>query len=246
MAKPKHGLPDWGVTAGAQTVYQMNDLGEAVVRLGSPVSFDRRGDVIRIDSFEDGLANWNVYGSAPGGAVYLSLLASRSGLYSVKLIGPSDPALISWLAHSSDYPVRSNLGFEISFSVLAAVGRLRFQVTVWDGTEASTCGIMYDGTAKTLSYYAANGAYTPFATGIDLSNVPTPFYTSKLVVDIVNNQYLRYIFGANQYDLSGIPMYTAPSPLPPHALFQVLLTGLAGSNPSIYVDDYILTQNEPD
>jgi len=53
-----HGTPDWGVTAGARTVYQMTDLGELAVRLGSIVTHDRRGDVIFLEDFEEGMGRW--------------------------------------------------------------------------------------------------------------------------------------------------------------------------------------------
>jgi len=59
-----HGTPDWGVTASKKTIYSLHDMGELAVRLGSIVSFDRRGDVIFSDSFQNGLGK--VYASGVG------------------------------------------------------------------------------------------------------------------------------------------------------------------------------------
>ena len=53
-----HGVQDFGASSGQNSTYGLTDLGELAVRLGSPVSFDRRGDVVMMETFEDGLDAW--------------------------------------------------------------------------------------------------------------------------------------------------------------------------------------------
>ena len=84
-----HGTPDWGVTAGAVTTYQVTDLGELAVRLGSPISHDRRGDVIWWDDFECTLNKWQTVANGAGSSVALSDARARNGRYSALLISGS-------------------------------------------------------------------------------------------------------------------------------------------------------------
>ena len=63
--------PDYGRLSAQATVFPVTDLGELAARLGSIVSHDRRGDVIWLDGFEDGLDKWQPTTSGSGAAVDL-------------------------------------------------------------------------------------------------------------------------------------------------------------------------------
>jgi len=246
MPKPKHGLPDWGITVGGITTYQLLDVGEMAVRLGSPVSFDRRGEVIDIDSFENGLGNWSTVATGAGASVYLSLTRSRTGLYAVKLTASSDPAQYSMIGKTLTYPIPSNLGFEISLCVDSPIAMFDIILRIYNGTAITRYDIRYDRATQTFYYLNAAAAYVPFATGIYLDAGQAPFVPSKLVLDIINNCYLRFIFGTHHFDLSGLSGYVIPTALQPEIIFNFELWGGTALNPAVYVDDFIFTQNEPD
>jgi len=54
------GYPDWGRIRKEVGIAAIGDLGELAVRLGASVVWDRRGDVVLVDSFDLGLAPWDI------------------------------------------------------------------------------------------------------------------------------------------------------------------------------------------
>ena len=58
-----HGYPDYGTQGPVSTVHSIQDLGELAVRLGSIVTFDRRGNVLWLDGFDSGIGAWSKGGN---------------------------------------------------------------------------------------------------------------------------------------------------------------------------------------
>jgi hypothetical protein len=130
-----HGRPDFNLTAGVRTTYRWSDFDELAARLGSPVSYDRRGDVIFIESFEhgDGMITWATGGA--GSTAGLSLARARTGHFSAALYTPSVANAYAHLTRRGVYPAVSPLGAEISFTLvkcaadMALAGRVQGIVT---------------------------------------------------------------------------------------------------------------------
>ncbi|GAH57763.1 unnamed protein product, partial [marine sediment metagenome] len=129
----KHGKPDWGMQVKS-TVYTLDELSELAVRLGSEVFFDRRGDVLLIDNFENGrtMSFWEKDGA--GSEVVITADHARSGGYSTKLVGGSTDDLYADISYRLTYPVVSKFGFETHFSIPTQFDRIEFTVWYYTGT----------------------------------------------------------------------------------------------------------------
>ncbi len=240
-----HGTPDWGITAGAVTTYQLTDLGELAARLGSPITHDRRGDVIWWDDFEWGLAKWGVSLGGTGAAGALGTTRARNGRQSAKLTAGSDGAHSVGLAHDQAVPLVSLLGAELSFSLDGGTHQVALAQQVKTATGKYFFAVWWIQSTGVLQYEDSAGALVTFATGVNLGGGSTLFHTMKAVVDPATGQYVRVIVNATAYSLAGIPARVQAGSFMPLEEVSVTHIGRALFNDVIWVDDVILTQNEP-
>jgi len=80
---------------------------------------------------------------------------------------------------------------------------------------------------------------------VDLTFGYWPMHTMKLVVDLNTDRYVRFILNETEYDLSAYSANTFANPDQPHLGVKAILYSTAGFNADCWVDDIILTQNEP-
>lgn len=238
-------LPDWGALTAQKTVYEITDLGELAARLGSPVTFNRRGDVVFIDSFEDGLRAWYLSPAGTGSDIYLSTQCARSGMFSARLIGGSDGDHQAAVLHRCHYPVLSSFGIEASFLVPGEIESFGLEFYVYDGVEVSIAAVEWVAASKEVKYWDADGADATLASGLDLALESYLFHTLKMVVDFENDQYRRCLLDNRSWDMSDIPLYASAVGSAQLLLVWVYIRSREGENDDAYVDDIILTQNEP-
>lgn len=240
-----HGTPDWGVTAGGRTVYQMTDLAEHAVRLGSPVSYDRRGDVLWLDDFRSGLAKFVTVTQGEDSVVDLSTARARNGHFSARLVAGSDGNRLARLQKRVPLPVLSVLGLEYSFSLASTIEFLRTYIVVLTGSQEQDFEFRWRDTDDDLQYRDANDAWQTFATGVALHQHATLFHSLKLVFDPFDIEYVRLHLGPTVYSLKGFTAQRYGSDAVPRLDFFIEMGGREGYNDTVYLDDLILTQNEP-
>jgi hypothetical protein len=240
-----HGTPDYGVTSGAFTVYQVKDLGELAARLGSPITFDRRGDVLWWDDFECGLAKWSDTGAGTGKAVALSTARARNGRTSCLLTAGSDGGRTGQISHSRPFTALSAIGLEASFSLPGAVERINVTLQIELGTARYDASVRWNGVSNTIEYVDAGGAAVTLESGVILRQDPTLFHTFKVVADMAAGQYVRAIVDEKVYALPGIAAFAGVPSGELSVVAHCRVIGRAGVNDTVYVDDVIVTQNEP-
>jgi len=240
-----HGTPDWGVTAGRVTVYQLTDLAELAARLGSPVTFDRRGDVILIEDFEDGVSKLNVSSPGTGGRVQTSALRARNGRYSCHLVCGSAVATRAAVNVHLPFAVLSHFGFEVSFAKETIIDSWEVLVQVRDGTNLTNYHITWTEATTTLAYTNAAGLAVTIATNVDFTDFDRIFHTLKLVVDGPNGEYERLILNNRSFSLANVGAQVSASATLPQLVFEFAAVGRAAVNDEMYVGHLIVTQNQP-
>lgn len=239
-----HGQPLWQKAQSKYGLHQWADLDELAARLGSPVRFDRRGDVTYMDSFENGLASWYSDGTGDGNTVDLSAERSRTGLFSARVVAGKGAGAWAEIMRFLPFPMLMGLGFEVSFLVEEATGGLTFSFVVYDGTKQMRYKVFWDDVNNLLQYQGPTVAWTTFATGIIPSIEKGLFHTAKLVVDGATGYYKRFILDSLEYDLSTYQGYSPGDGALPRLYVSVSLDGLDGVNVTSYLDDVIVTHNE--
>ena len=231
-------------------LWSVTDLGELAARLGSPVTFDRRGDVCLIDNFDEGILKWvsNAWGA--GGSVSISPDRARHGAWSVKMVAGSDGYRMAQIYQVMAFPARGKLGMECAFAFDAELDWFGLLFDLYDGEYFHEPLVVYD--YSNLHLWIRNGAgeVVDLATGLDLYVPYYPFWLLKVVVDFESVKYMRVLLNNTEYDVSGVSYLRSADSSNARLRVGVKSVGqeyLEGEyNAVVYVDDVIVTQNEPE
>lgn len=240
-----HGTPDYWGAAPKETVYALADMAELAARLGSINTFDRRGDVLFQEDFSEGLGRWYLEYAADGGIVLSTTYWSSAG-YSAKMTtGVAAEETLADMRHREPYLTPGGIGAEASFRPFGTITNWYMELSIWTGTSRLYFGLLYDYANTKFQYRNSAGTFVDLATSYSLSSEPRPFWTVKIVGDSLLEEYKRILINNNSYDLTGIACQVNLASLPACTQIWIELEGREGYNDVCYVDDVILTQNEP-
>lgn len=247
-----HGGPDWGINVPVATVYGVDDMGELAARLGSIVNFDRRGNIIFMDDFQSSLSKWHtVLALGAGGEIAITNERAKNGATSCKVTTPDAVGAIAQLTHYFSFPVLSKIGIEASFTLgPVEIDHICMALTLEDDVEVKLAQIKLirappGSTLHTLQYLDADDNWVTFGTA-HIYSANHYFVPAKLVADMENDCYVRFLIANYSFDLSAYPLRVfSPPPTPAHAAFSIVVENGAAGNHSLYLDDAIITQNEP-
>lgn len=241
-----HGQPDFGTYTQKITTYGLADMGELAVRLGSPDTFDRRGDIVFLDDFEHGIEKCDFILRGAGAAAAWVSTQTRTKGFSVELIAGSTLQRQATLRFRTPYPAISNFGVEASFSIGLVPESVFLAFSLYTGTQRVQGSIRIDTQNDRLQYADAAGVQQIFAPVVPFFKAVGLFNFSKMVMDLTNRTYRRCIFNNVEYDLSAFALEVTPDLVTaPHISWNITVFSVALTNAVIYVDDMILTQNEP-
>lgn len=237
-----HGQPDFGMYQAKATIGSMADNAELAARLGSIVTFDRRGDVVWFDDFEDNIAKWTAVGNAA-----LSADTARNGGLSGKLVtGVLVNDQVSIERHLS-YPVLSGVGFEMSLCHYeAGVARYEWRLVLYN-PDLSTRRMewRYYPATTDLQILDQAAGWQSLGLNIRLGRTFGLFHTFKMVADYLTNRYVRLIWDETTYDLSAYEMPLGGHAGDPYMSARFIIVTAVAFARTCYVDDAIFTQNEP-
>jgi hypothetical protein len=240
-----HGLPDWTPSDIKETVYAVIDLAELGVRLGAISSIDRLGNVIFFDDFSNGLGNWISDGDGTGHGTSLSGEIFRTAGFAVKLVGGSDSDKYEYVYTYQIYSVPSKLGFEISFNIDSNVTDVQLVGQCFTGSQSIRFEVWIDKVANILYILDSTSSYVEVINPLYIPTFPRYFSTLKLVGNLNTGYYTRLNWRGNVYDISDVACPVAVSSAAPLIKTSYEIWSATGTNAVSYLDNFILTQNEP-
>lgn len=243
---PPHGTPDWGHIGPKSTTYGLDDLAELAVRLGSPVMWDRRGDVIQFDTFDGGFGQVEPTAYGDNSDIFLSPDATRLGGLAacIKTDGGKDRS--GQLGYPIPMPAPSKLGAEFCFSSPEGCEYYGLMIHWYTGQIRYSATIIIEIDNGKLFYLDVDGGEEEFEKGLAFYNRAKPSNTAKLVGDFVDFQYVRFILNETTYDLSDYPLQkTEEDYTMPQVIVTIFVKGKAEAYIYHFVDSVIVTQNEP-
>lgn len=240
-----HGYPDWGAQAPKITTYNLQDMAELAARLGSINTFDRRGDTVFQDDFEDNSAKWGYGLAGSGGSWGLSSESARNGAKCGKLICGDLAGDINFIDRFMGAPILGRHGYEISFSLGASIREVYFLLQIVLAGAWHSAGIVYRPQANTLLYLDSLNGYSDLASGVDLYESANAWHTIKFVIDTSTGKYKRLLIDGAVYDISALSYYRAVVANADQTYITTEAAPNDTSNRYVYFDDFILTQNEP-
>jgi hypothetical protein len=237
--------PDYRQLNAISLAYPVTDLGEIAARLGSIDTFDRRGDVVLLHSFESGLGRFLAQLSGTGAAVDLSLTSPRSGQFSCRLVAGSTSQQRAGVATSVPVPPSSLIGLEASFVYLSVdTSAIRLQMVHQNQSRNYEYGLRWLRASQVLQVYNSSGAWVSVASGVPVGGGAGIFGTLKLVIDLANIRYVRGLLNRFAVDLSAYTPQDNGATAVDNLAVGAHHDGTTG-NPVAHVDDIIVTQNEP-
>lgn len=240
-----HGTADWGQSTGAVTTFQLTDLGELAARLWSPDYFDRRGEAIFMEDFECGSSRFFSQVSGTGASVGIVTNEARSGGNSAQLICGSDNEFRASILKYVGLPPRGLLGIEGSARLVSGAAVFELLLEFHNGAAFTTWHLRYDAGASILEYLGSDNTEHIFVSSLVLPATPSLFHTMKFVADSVAGKYVRAIVNGVQYDLSTIAGHAGAGGSGSYLIARWSCLSGSGGNETIYLDDVIVTQNEP-
>lgn len=225
-------------------LYPLTDLGELAVRLGSPVAFDRRGDVIWFDTFDSGIDAWFIsdFGcSGSGCTVEWSAACPDVGGFSALVTTGDVVGGYMDMLRLLPRPVKSKIGFEV-WSRFPTGTIPTFTISLRDPDEQRLGELRYDVNNDSLEYRDESGPFVPIAT-LNLSeSMYQPF---KLVVDYENMEYVRALAGGYSYDLSGKGLYLLGGGGSEEMYVNIRVDTAIANSRLVHMGRAVVTQNEP-
>jgi len=240
-----HGTPDWGLVGPRTTTYGLDDLGEHATRLGAASEYDRRGETVFATIFENGLGSCGVNVNLAGNDVRLFAGGARQGAYCVQMHNTYN--LLGWtiLEKRFSYPVASGLAVEITFSTHTDLFWLSVRIRMMDGANEHDAEIRWNHNTNQLEAINPAAAFVPFATVLALREGVPCQHTLKMVMDFNTGMYMRCLLNEQSFPLRHLPYYNPGGGVPTWAMAEVEIGADDTKDVTVYVDRFIITQNEP-
>jgi len=217
---------------------------ELASRLGSSVSWDWRGNVLYEHDFGVGMGC--VLPSVSGAGAGISLDAGYWGFggYSLKMIAGSNASHYARFQLSVGICPSATFGFAVRFSITPDTEAVGLMLEQMVGAGSPWAFVKLDVTNGQLQVYEDGTGYVNVQ-AVDIPTVSYAFCWIKVVIDATTGHYVRLMFNDVSVDISAYSYSTIVSATAGLMLCQFTNTGRAANNDVVYVDDIILTVNEP-
>lgn len=239
-----HTLPDYTSKWKTKTISAIVDNAELAARLGSINTYDRRGNTIWMDDFEGATLKWDKTLSGAGAAATINAEHPYRGSQHLKLVGGSTANWRAQVIKYFSYLHVSNIGAEVAFTADANVLYFILELLTFDGTYYTEVQIWVDPINDELSYLNSAGITTVFDDTIDFLESTRDYHILKVVMDPINNRYVRGFFDDTEYDMSAYPARHELSGISPSLQAGLYVYSNGATNAVINCDSFILTQNE--
>ena len=211
-------------------------------RMGSPVTYDWRGQVVWQTTFADGAGNLIPLYSGTGAFIGCVPDYSLMGGYSLKLMGGStSDRYAQFVGYIGRQPSR-RVGLCIAFSNYAETTTITIRVR--DGGRRYYGSIRYVWSTTDLQYLGDDAAWHKF--GEQLFFVTPPVFNFiKVVIDGIAHKYVRCLCNTFEYDLSAYALESDVIGVDGTMEYDVKTISRAGYNDYNLIDRVIVTSNEP-
>lgn len=237
--------PDWQKYLPGSDRYALSDLGELAARLGSPLRFDRRGEVFWYDQFDHGLNPYKTVTIGSGAAVAASTSETFMSKQAALLTAGSDSAKLAEIGKSLQPASLGRWGVELAIAFLDEPDYFEFHFTINDGETQHQPAFRLSATDDEIQYKNSSQTYTSLATLGGILTTPETYRICKLVFDLTTSKYVYFKYGPVEYDLSDIDFYTQASTNAAQYFIRGRLIGNSGDNDKVQIGHVIITDNEP-
>ena len=240
-----HGAKDWSKYGAGGERYSLQDMAELAARLGSPVTYDRRGEVLWYDRMQDGTSAWEVSSGGTGGAGESVGEKTFWPGFALKLTAGSTSTHLVNLSRWFSPSAPGKFGLEASVWLTAAFESFDLFIYSIYGDVSTISSIRLNKDPLELQYYGSDGLYHTVAEIAQFYQSNMMYVTAKFVGDFVTGEYIRALFGRTEYDLTGTPMQVGAGSGTENNRAVLRFTGRSGFNDTCQIGNVVYTVNEP-
>jgi len=219
-------------------------LAEAAARTHAPpLTFDRRGDILKWTDFESASPNYDV--TVNGSPVHgRSNDAVMNGNFSYKADLSTSSEQVAIRMYTHDFHA-GRLGISTGIATASDYSAFEIELIFYDGSNKYYGAILRDTPNGGVFWRRSDGWVNLHSVDyyMDIHN----FSTIKLVVDLATKKYVRALVMGTAFDLSANDLVSsADASTKAHVQGVVKIDSLSFANlQTAYVDNIILTENEP-
>lgn len=226
------GHPDWNILTTPEVL--------------APGTFDRRGEILFKDDFEDGLNPWIQSVSGLGAGIVLVTADTDLGVNAAELTSGSDVSRNAILRKNFALPSAQRMGFEASiWTTTTAFETLNFTIDRFDGVNRQQGVVRITFIGGVLAFLNSGGTFTDFATPNVGSSSEARYHRYKLVVDFVTGEYVRFLYDEEEFDISGNAVRATALAIPQGYSVALSLASPSAQNDVVQVGRMVITENEP-
>ena len=238
-----HGRPDCLKTNTSNIGYNSRSWGENAARRGSPITYDRRGDVVWYDDCESAIVRWTITSAGAG-----------SGASTVTTVYPwGDRALrlravfaAGSFCQADKYLPKTRegiLGLEFNAFSQQTAAAPQHWLRWCDGSKTYIGGIKIQANGF-VYYWDSTGNWTLLLNILGFNPFWWLWSNIKFTMD-VENGYYRWLRLDNYFvDMSTLQLQNVAGVQRPHTDIRLRTDGNVAAQ-NLYTDNVILTQNEP-
>lgn len=239
-----HTAPDWSWRKSTTIFEPHRGDAELAARLGSPHIFNREGDVIYLDDFENGFGGWDYVPSGLGATRFLTTDCILRGSYAAVLRPGTTPDKYIQISKRFQYPVLGNMGVEFSVVLSNELTYIYVRLVRYDGVDSHTFHLEYNYKDRQLKIFDGALGFVVIKDALTLAPEYRLFHTFKLVCDLERDEFIRAIVDEVEYNLSTYVSTAALDGTVPRVDMVIHTHRELGLLGAAVVDRVIFTQNE--
>uniref|UniRef100_A0A6M3LHZ6 Uncharacterized protein n=1 Tax=viral metagenome TaxID=1070528 RepID=A0A6M3LHZ6_9ZZZZ len=217
---------------------------DMVGRLGSPVTWDWRGNVLYMHDFSTGYGPTFTTTTGTGGAMAIGPERGGYGGYALKMTAGSDSTRLARVQLPVGVNPSARVGFAARFSIYSNTGYVRLMLERWTGATSPVGYAQIDVANKLLKVLDGDSVWQSLGSvPVSLSSFCHSWF--KLVIDPEGGYYERVLYNDEEYDASAHTLASSVIAAEGIVACSVSNYGREGVNDIIYLDQIIVTVNEP-
>ena len=238
-----HGRPDWYNITPLVKVHASEDVNEGAVRLGTISVYDRRGNVVFQDTFQNGLGYWDETEVIGSGSVTWSVGNGFLSPCAVRLEVEEGVDNYAYVQTDVGLPTAGSLGIEWVFQPFDTPGGLSFGLNFSHADRYLSSGLDVSFSDNELIIYDAG---VPRIIESDLTSIVArgDKVSLKWAVDITEERYLRLLLNSLAWSLVDYSLSSEDNPISPSCILSATVGGSASGSGGMKLFGCILTVNE--
>jgi len=217
---------------------------DLAARLGSPVTWDWRGNVLYAHDFSTGYGPVQKTAHGTGAAVSLGPERGGFGGYALKMTSGSDDGDYAQCRFYVGSNPSTRLGIAARFAIDGNTGYAEVHIEHQEGAGSPYGSLWLDVANSQLQIYLTATGWTNVG-AVVVNTYGYAYCWLKLVINQDTGYYERALYNETEIDLSAYPCPTLSSSYVGSIMSSFVNVGRVANNDVVYLDQLVLTVGEP-